>query len=306
MSDDDDDMKLARPPPAKDRQTSFAREFFSAGTDPSVLNMMTEIDEDGDEEEIIPDSVIIPPSRPMGRRASSRSLIRSSITRMSSRSLMQNHMSSGVKPVPAAPAMEGDTPKSSETKEFRRSSRQPSWYREMLEAGYSQEDLAAIVGDPDVTADDATGEDSQRKANDEMLAEQHRFLALIEAKKRVQENLGYDPQERRQQMKPPPPPTERTRPCPLPTVKTPHWKPTKDFPYSVPPKEIPIYSERFIRQRVPRQPELQTGQVGNTAGSGQMLVRCLGCKNNLRVSTQATLVLCEQCSIVCPASSTRK
>lgn len=301
---------MPRPSPASDRQTSFARAFFSAGTDPSVLNMMTEIDEEvgGEEEEILPDSVVIPRSRPMGRRASTRTLMRSSVTRMSSRSLMQNHISAGVKPAPAAPAMEGDTvtPTTSEKKEFRRASRQPSWYREMLEAGYSQEDLAAIVGDPDAVEDDETGEESQRKANDEMLAEQHRFLALIEAKKRVQESLGYDPEERRQQMKPPPPPVERTRPCPLPTLKAPHWKPTKEFPYSVPPKEIPIYSDRFTRQRVPRQPELQTGEVGHTAGPGRMLVRCLGCKSNLRVSTQATLVRCEQCSTVCPASSTRK
>lgn len=303
MSDDD----LPRPPPARDRQTSFAREFFSAGTDPSVLNMMAEIDEDGEDEEVLPDSVVIPRSRPMGRRASTRKLMRSSVTRMSSRSLMQTHMSTGVKPTPAAPAMEGDTstPTTSERGQFRRASRQPSWYREMLEAGYSQAELADLLDDPDADMDDETGGESQRNA-DEMLAEQHRFLALIEAKKLVQENLGYDPDERRQQMKPPPPPAERTRPCPLPTLKTPNWKPNKDFPYSVPPKEIPIYSERFIRQRVPRQPELQTGEVGHTAGPGQMLVRCLGCKSNLRVSTQATLVQCEQCSIVCPASSTRK
>ena len=301
-----DDEVIPRPPPTKDRQTSFAREFFSAGTDPSVLNMMAEIDEeDGEEEEILPDSVVIPRSRPMGRRASTRSLMRSSVTRMSSRSLLQNHMSGGFSHVPPPPAMEGDTPKSTESKEFRRASRQPSWYREMLEAGYSKEDLAAIV-DPDAMADDELGEDSQRKANDEMLAEQYRFFALIEAKKRVQENLGYDPEERRQHMKQSPPPAERPRPCPLPTLKTPYWKPTQEFPYSVPPKEIPLYSERFIRQRIPRQPELQTGEVGNTAGPGQMLVRCLGCKNNLRVSTQASLVVCEQCSIVCPASSTRK
>lgn len=307
----DDEEYIPPPPEQNDRQTSFARAFFSAGTDPSVLNMMTEkIDETEEgEEEILPESVVIPPSRPMGRRTSTRTLMRSSVTRMSSRSLMQNHMASGTRPVPPPPAMEGDTPKSSETKEFHRASRQPSWYRELLEQGVSQEDLAAIVGDPDLVPEE-DGADAQAKANDEMLAEQHRFLALIEAKKRVRERLGYDPEERRREAKAAPSVTTNPRPCPLPTLKAPRWTPNKEFPYSVPPREVPVIpsgGERFIRQqRVPRQPELQKGEMGSTAGPGQMLVRCLGCKVNLRVNMQATLVLCENCSVVCPASSTRK
>eukprot|EP00977_Amphora_coffeiformis_P016834 scaffold5325_cov183-Amphora_coffeaeformis.AAC.12 len=217
-------------------------------------------------------------------------------------------MVSGNKPVPPPPPpMEGDTPNSSATKEFhQRVSRQPSWYRELLEQGVSPEDLAAIVGDPDLVPGEDAGAESQAKANDEMLAEQHRFLALIEAKKRVQERLGYDPEQRRQEAKAPPPPSPQTRPCPLPTLNLPRWAPAKEFPYTVPPKQVPIYSERFIRPRVPRQPELQKGEVGSTPGPGQMLVRCLGCKVNLRVNMQATLVLCENCYVVCPASSTRK
>ena len=302
-----DEEFVPPPPDKKDRQTSFARAFFSAGTDPAVLNMMEEIDEQEGEGEILPESVVVPRSRPGGRRSSSRTLT----TRMSSRSLMQSHMAGSTKAVaPPPPPMEGDTPKSSSpaTKESQQLSRQPSWYRELLEQGVSQEDLAAIAGAIDADADEDTGDeaDNQAKANDEMLAEQHRFLALIEAKKRVQERLGYDPDERRKEAKADPPASSRTRPCPLPTLKVPRWTPTKEFPYSVPPKEVPIYSERFIRQRVPRQPELQKGEVGSTAGPGQMLVRCLGCKVNLRVNMEATLVLCENCSVVCPASSTRK
>jgi len=242
----------------------------------------------------------------MGRRSSTRALMSSSITRMSSRSLMQNHMVSGNKSVPSPPPMEGDTPKSSATKEFQRASRQPSWYRELLEQGVSQEDLAAIVGDPDLVPGEDTRVDSRGEANDEMLAEQHRCLALIEAKKLVQERLGYDPEERRREAKPPPPPSPLRRPCPLPTLSLPRWVPPTEVPCTVPPKEVPIYSERFIRPRVPRQPELQKGEVGSTPGLGQMLVRCLGCKVNLRVNMEATLVFCGNCYVVCPASSTRK
>jgi hypothetical protein len=173
----------------------------------------------------------------------------------------------------------------------------------------SAADLKAIAGDADF-AQESDGQDvgGEEGGNDELLAEQHRYLALIEAKKRVVERLGYDPEERRQQRKQAPPSSGHSRPCPLPTLNPPRWAPTKSFPYSVPNVDVPLDSTPFIRQRVPRQPELQKGQVfdGKTVGAGQMMVRCLGCKKNLRVSMQATLVICENCSIVCPATSTRK
>ena len=65
--------------------------------------------EEEEEEGILPDSVVIPRSQPMGQRAS---------TRMSSRSLlMQNHISAGVKPVPAAPAPKEVSKSKDKTKE---------------------------------------------------------------------------------------------------------------------------------------------------------------------------------------------
>lgn len=276
-------------------------------------------EEDGmtmEEVEILPDEVVIPRSRPMGRRASSRRLMRNSVTRMSSRSLLQSHMTKPPPP-PQQPPMEGDTPKrssSSDGKEFNkpRRSRQPSWVQELLAQGVSQEDLAAMMGgDPDAM-DGEEGDEAHHGhggANDELVAEQHRYMALIEARKRVQERLGRNPDEPAS-IKPPAPTVTRSRPCPLPTLKAPRWTPTtthQSFPYSIPPKEIPIYSERaFLRPTIPRHPELQKGEAGKTAGPGQMMVRCLGCPVNLRVSIHATLVVCERCSVVCPATSTRK
>ena len=360
-NNNDDAQLLAPPPPppptSNNRQTSFFREFYQAGSDPSVLGIMTEIGEDehdnstrsilsngepqqqrpqdraiaattasvdddvdeNNDEEVLPESVVIPPSRPMGRRTSTRALLRTSAARMSSRTLLQSHISRGERPVPPPPAMPGDTTTPTSTESAcpgppERATRQPSWYQDMLEQGVSQEALAEIVGATDLLlegegndgTDTNAGDDGQTPVNDDLVAEQHRYLALIEAKKRVQERLGYDPDERRQNAKPSPVVTETARPCPLPTLKPPRWTPTKDFPYSVPPKEIPIFSERFIRPRMARQPELQKGVVASTAGPGQMLVRCIGCNSNLCVNMQATLVICEKCSVVCPASSTRK
>jgi hypothetical protein len=326
------------------RSSSFATSFFKAGGDATVLDILAaqsdllNIEEggEGQEEYILPDNVVVPRARAMGRRVSTRSM--AGTNRMSSRQLLQMHRNSlSDNRPPEAPVMEGDVPTptkrlstdsieslgpaftksitlaslSSPVEDSARPtmSRQPSWYRDLVALGMSAADLKAIAGDADFVQD-SDGQDvaGGEPANDELLAEQHRYLALIEAKKRVQARLGYDPEERRQQRQQAPPSSGHSRPCPLPTLNPPRWAPTRSFPYSVPSVKVPLDSAPFIRQRVPRQPELQKGQVfdGKTVGAGQMMVRCLGCKKNLRVSMQATLVICEFCSIVCPATSTRK
>jgi hypothetical protein len=171
---------------------------------------------------------------------------------------------------------------------------------------------------------ESTGSDRERaisaveESNEEMIAEQYRCMALIEAKTFLHQQLGYDPHNNLQQQQ------ERKvsslsedkmmkiRPCPLPTPKmVPRMIPsttTASFPYSVPPKEIPLYSQKRISLQ--QQSELQVGQVGTTAvtteSTGQIHVRCLGCKTVVRVSRHATLVQCGNCHVVGPASSTRK
>ena len=299
MNIDEEDIPL--PSPAK-RESSFAQDFFKSGTDTSVLNLTKSIEDD----DLLPDSVPVPRSRPMGRRSSARVMTQSNVTRMSSRSLLQNVK--GAQP-PPPPPMAGDTtptPSSGERKQFKRASRQPSWVLELLEQGVSQEDVAAMLGEADAVGTDS-GEEDEPRSSDEMLAEQYRFMALIEAKKIVQERLGYDPEERHRQRKQAPPRQDHIRPCPLPTLKPPRIAPLQDFPHSVPPREIPLYSARFIHQKMPPQAELQKGEPGTTiAEPGQMIVRCLGCKTSLQVSRQAALVQCAACSVVGPASSTRK
>jgi hypothetical protein len=337
----------ADPTERASRASSFANSFFKAGGDASVLDILAaqsdllNIEEGGEghDEDILPDNVVVPRARAMGRRVSTRSM--AGTNRMSSRQLLQMHRNNNNSlndnRLPEAPVMQGGVPTptrklSTDSIEslgpaFTKSitlaslssplqdrarptmSRQPSWYRDLVASGMSAADLKAIAGDADF-AQDSDGQDvaGGEPANDDLLAEQHRYLALIEAKKRVQARLGYDPEERRQQSKQAPPSSGHSRPCPLPTLNPPRWAPSRSFPYSVPSVEVPLDSAPFIRQRVPRQPELQKGQVfdGKTVGAGQMMVRCLGCKKNLRVSMQATLVICEYCSIVCPATSTRK
>lgn len=68
---------------------------------------------------------------------------------------------------------------------------------------------------------------------------------------------------------------------------------------------------QWMEQHCRRPRELQVGTLvtstkTTTVAPGQMLVRCLGCRKQLVVGMMATLVSCQDCLTVSPASSTRK
>mmetsp|Transcript_7270 Transcript_7270/g.9482 ORF Transcript_7270/g.9482 Transcript_7270/m.9482 type:complete len:356 (+) Transcript_7270:98-1165(+) len=80
--------------------------------------------------------------------------------------------------------------------------RKQSWYLDMLEQGMTSQDIAAMLGeDFDLGDDDGEGNGGgdgggSHNNEDTALLEQHAILAHSEAKRRLQERLGYDPWER--------------------------------------------------------------------------------------------------------------
>jgi hypothetical protein len=188
--------------------------------------------------------------------------------------------------------------------------RHTSWYTDALMQG-GTEDLSAILGQVQNSAAAA----ESPSADDEVL-EQYRIMAHVEANIRVKDNTGFDMAEYDKRRKMNPEPTKgdyysgNKKPKPkLPEPRLVGCGGSSMTRPEEPPLPPPRPNRRFIEQRTPKVPELSPGIVVRGA-SGQMpegdhVVRCLGCKLQLRVNMVATLVQCPECSTVSPASSTR-
>jgi len=193
--------------------------------------------------------------------------------------------------------------------------RQTSWYTDALLQGGGAEDLSAILGQDGFAAASAAAGPAEIGADTDEVLEQYRIMAHVEANYRVKDNTGFDmaDYEKRRKLQP---------------------EPTKGDYYSGPQKPKPILPEarlvgahgalvqkpeepsmppprgnrRFLQQRAPKVAELSPGIVVRGQGNippGEHVVRCLGCKSQLRVNMLASLVNCPECSTVSPASSTR-
>jgi hypothetical protein len=159
--------------------------------------------------------------------------------------------------------------------------------------------------------------------DDKEVLEQYRIMAQHEASIRVKENCGFDILEYEKRRKlisseqashqelyrsgtqpkiklPPPKPVLATA---IPTLK-PEEPP-------MPPAATSWSASKFLDPRIhqPRDPDLGMGtsvRGGATIPHDEHVVRCLGCRGQLRVKLTATLVKCPECSTVSPASSTRR
>ena len=246
------------------------------------------------------------PRGAMKRRSSRRRLSRGS-GGASGRNLMQSAAAAAA----AAAAVGEDEPLSNlpHVGEDPKVDRQTSWYTDALLQGGS-DNLNAILGQvQDETREEANMDD------DEVL-EQYRIMAHVEANIRVKENTGFDLAEYEKRRKLQPETGKKgdygsKRPkARLPEPRKVTNSTRASMKAEEPPMPNPRPNRRFIDQRTPRVPELCPGIVVRGTASnlpdGEHVVRCLGCRSQLRVNMLATLVNCPDCSTVSPASSTRR
>jgi hypothetical protein len=189
-----------------------------------------------------------------------------------------------------------------------------SWYREALQQGNSPAELDKIIGKP--SAEEAN-ESAFGGFDDEEVLEQYRLMAQHEANLRVKENTGFDiaEYEKRRKLQGNEPTDKRGLygGGKKPKIRLPDPKKVVSSSATPKPEEPPLPPPRlnasFLKQQQPFVPELCPGVTvrgGATVPTDEHIVRCLGCRGQLRVKILATLVSCPDCNTVSPASSTRR
>jgi len=266
-------------------RSSFAQSFFQSGSD---------LNDDQTSDDGSP-NFPVPRSRPLTRRASTR---RSLILRRSTSDSLSTNAAEAAAAVAAEAFDSGDDERN-------------SWYadalRQQSESEMDLKEFLTDVNDPDVV--DGFG--------DKEVLEQYRIMAQCEARLRVKENIGFDMDEYEEThklsnsentdkrelygvtKKPKFRLPEPKRTCPEST------KLTTEAPPFLPPRPDP----KLVQQKCKRVPELQTGTLSRgdaISPAGQHTVRCLGCRSSLQVNQRASLVRCPECSVISPASSTRR
>jgi hypothetical protein len=192
------------------------------------------------------------------------------------------------------------------------SGRQSSWYTDALLQGGGTEDLTAILGQVQASEDTS----QQPTTDDDEVLEQYRIMAHVEANIRVKDNTGFDMAEYEKRRKTQPEPTKgdyysgSKKPKPkLPEPRLMSGGGGGMVLPEEPPLPPPRANRRFIEQQSPKVPELCPGVVVRGQAhspDGEHMVRCLGCRAQLRVNMLASLVSCPDCSTVSPASSVRR
>lgn len=293
------------------RQTSFARSFFSAGAS-TAAGIDFEGPEGGSavppvaegEEAVLPSNVPVPRSRPSAlmRRASSRTMRHSAL---SSSLMMDTRLASVEDGNEDDDGDEAKIPTREEKSD--QLQRQSSWYRDALKQGMSGEDIEAILGMVGADEDDV-GDTFQ----DEEVMEQYRIMTHHEARQRVKENLGSDVADYLESKRGKPSAKKQEAPpkLNLPRMKLPKINTDKRLLKPVDPT-IPLPDlPKLPQERSKRHDELVMGEIVRSADvkqeSDNIVVRCLGCRSQLRVQESSTLVRCPDCSTVSPASSTRR
>jgi len=194
----------------------------------------------------------------------------------------------------------------------------PSAQAKRMSSWMMDEDIQKFLNDVD-------DEDEQKKASlatggtfeDTEVLEQYRLMAHFEAYERVKENIGFDIEvyEERKKMDGDKPVDKKwlygggKKPeTLLPDVS--EFDSSQDTTQmDEPPPPVPTFKSKWLKQKQSRVPELCPGAVIHETESiphDESIVRCLGCKVQLRVKTLATLVSCPNCKTVSPASTTRR
>jgi hypothetical protein len=275
--------------PEFERSSSFARSFFQAG---GGAEESGGADGGGD------DGIDGQTRDGMRRRQSRRRLSRNSGD-------SQNAAAAAAAAVVGEDEPIGNLPHLGEASDDRKN----SWYTDALLQG--GEDIAAILGQ---VKDSSQGENDV--ADDDEVLEQYRIMAHVEASLRVQENTGFDMAEYEKRRKLHPDSTTKGAYFKKPKPRLPESRKVNSSsrPQQMKPEEPPLppprANRRFLEQRTSRVPELCAGDIvrgsATNLPAGEHVVRCLGCRTQLRVNMLATLVSCPECHTVSPASSTRR
>lgn len=258
-----------------DSRSSFAQSFFQSGSDDSG---------DDDRKPNFP----LPKSRPLSRR---------SLVRRSTSGSISNEAAEAAAQL-AAQAFDGDASRS-------------SWYEDALRQGNAS-DLQDLLNIADYT------EKEEHQGYDKEVLEQYRIMAQCEAQLRVKENIGFDMQEYQASHKLNDEPATDKRALfgvsskkskfRLPEPKRPSPESTK-LKTEEPPLLPPRPDLKLVQQKCKRVSELLEGTVSkdtSTVPRGDHKVKCLACRCTLQVNQLATLVKCPECSVISPASSTRR
>lgn len=319
-------------------RSSFARSFFQSGTGDAVaLDSLSLDDSGGEDEQKPPVNATVPvpqsrPPRPLARRASSRGAAQ---FRSSSGGAATPGMAASAAAAAAAVGTENaddysealghaghsSGPASAETDR--------SWYHDAAGAGFTSSNVNEFVESPAAAAvahhDNVAAANNQSDSafGDEEVLEQYRIMAQHEAMLRVKENIGFDAEEYEKRRKLQPPENlSRSNKKSLygggkkPQIRLPPLKKITPSNISLkleePPMPPPRVNNYFLQQSGLRVPELCAGVAVRGSSStvalnkDEHVVRCLGCRNQLRVKQLATLVSCPDCNTVSPASSTRR
>jgi hypothetical protein len=287
-------------PSAATRQSSFARSFFqSAGEQVGVLDVTSSASIDSNTNEGSP-GFPVPRSRPVSRLS----------YRRGSSSNSKNSMTMNMAAAAAA-VFRGDSSDDNSDDGPANS----SWYADAHQRVRNEVNLNEILTD----SGEQPEEDLSGFGDVEVL-EQYKIMALHEARVRVKANIGFDIQEKESENKATGPTDKRSmyggikKPnVRLPEPKRLPPKTCKELQPEEPPLLPPRPSTKLVQQKSKRVPELMPGATARGGGlqsisPGEHMVRCLGCRSNLRVDQKATLVRCcaENCNVISPASSTRR
>jgi hypothetical protein len=178
-----------------------------------------------------------------------------------------------------------------------------SWYNDVMMYGGSD--------DLDKNVRVSEYESNTNNEDDEKL-EQFRIMAHIEATIRVKDNTGFDMAEYEKQRKLNPEPNKlnyfdgiRKPKAILPDPKA--FPSRTKMEAEEPPLPPPRPNKMYLERRSLLMPDLRDGFTfaGRSIPEGDCVVRCLGCKIQLRVNMFATLVKCPDCSTVSPVTSSK-
>lgn len=297
-----DDSPHPPPPPQPqpiERSSSFARSFYRGADSPAAAVVAALSQEAESSDEKLPPP--LPRSRPISRRQSSRrasgTIVRDTTTGStmdtSSGSVSRISVASGTATAAAA-AFPTKT---------------PDCY--MDDQQLALDNMQSVAKGSSEAAEAGFG-----TFDDEEVLQQYRIMAQHEANLRVKENIGFDLEEyeKRRKLHASGPSDKRLlyggggkTKLRLPEPKKLISKVSTPKPEE-PPLPTPALNIKFLLQKHAKIPDLCVGVTtrgGANVPSDEHIVRCLGCRVQLRVKIFATLVSCPDCNTVSPASSTR-
>lgn len=283
-------------PSAAQRQSSFARSFFQSASEHGAIYGTAYNDSNSNS-----NANVDSPGFPVPR---SRPASRASYRRRTGSSMSANMAIAAA----AAAAFSGYSADENSDDGFANS----SWYGQT--DTHLKETIPTDFGDPPEDVTEGFGVDE--------VLEQYRIMAQHEARLRVKANIGFDIVDYENENKATVPTDKRnmyggiqkpTVCLPEPKRLPPRLLSTQQLQPEEPPLLPPQPNTKLVQQKSKRVPELLPGSAVRGGGPqsippGEHMIRCLGCRSNLRVNQKATLVSCpdSECKVISPASSTRR